>query len=625
MKKKLTILAGAAALCGAMHAGEPLSAGLGAPIAARPWLPVPDVADRAFWGRQAADLGYARPVLERAAKLAREKNGDPSDALYHEFAVNGNRTRYQAQRVKLEDQLDAFTLAYLLTRDRERLQRIVGILRRFCAMRSWLLPAHDRDEMVFNGQREAIDLGSALVSWRLATVRRLLLPDLPPALADALRKNIERRTLNLFRAAVTDRQVDVWWLRMRNNWNAVCLTGVMGTALALEDDYDRRLWLADQCVRFVGYSLAAFAADGYCSEGVGYWNYGFGHNLRMALLAYGATGGRVNLLDRPESQPPLRYPRHVPLTPRLCPAFADCRPDQLLDPQLLNAIDFLQGRRATVAAPGFVAPAIYDQLLFVFSRHPDNAPAAKGARGAPAERPPQPPLSRFPDAGVVVARPGGTPGKLSVAFKGGSNHELHNHNDVGEFIVAVGDAPLLADPGNEVYTARTFGPRRYESKVLNSFGHMVPEIDGQLQVAGEGTDAKVLAEEETPETFRQELDLLPAYRVPGLTTLRREFFYDRRGGGSFRVTDVMEAERPLAFAVPLVTFDEFAAAGGKVSVRGRGEALTVQIDAGGMNVAFEETVIDEEMPAPPPPRRLALRLAPATRVVFTLRMTPGAD
>ena len=51
-------------------------------------------------------------------------------------------------------------------------------------------------------------------------------------------------------------------------------------------------------------------------------------------------------------------------------------------------------------------------------------------------------------------------------MKGGHNAENHNHNDVGSFVVALGRATPLVDPGSEVYTARTFSPRRYDSNVL---------------------------------------------------------------------------------------------------------------------------------------------------------------
>ena len=56
-------------------------------------------------------------------------------------------------------------------------------------------------------------------------------------------------------------------------------------------------------------------------------------------------------------------------------------------------------------------------------------------------------------------------------MKGGHNAEQHNHNDVGSFIVALGHSTPLVDPGAEVYTGRTFSRRRYDSNVLNSFGH----------------------------------------------------------------------------------------------------------------------------------------------------------
>ena len=69
--------------------------------------------------------------------------------------------------------------------------------------------------------------------------------------------------------------------------------------------------------------------------------------------------------------------------------------------------------------------------------------------------------------------------------------EHHNHNGVGTFIVAVGNSELIADVGGEVYTRRTFSPQRYESNVLNSYGHSVPVIHNQLQwphVRGKGKE-----------------------------------------------------------------------------------------------------------------------------------------
>src|ERR1019366_1830240 len=93
--------------------------------------------------------------------------------------------------------------------------------------------------------------------------------------------------------------------------------------------------------------------------------------------------------------------------------------------------------------------------------------------------------SFFPGGGVLIARtaPDAQP-PFAVCLKGGNNDEPHNHNDVGSFSVVAGNEMVVCDPGGEVYTKRTFGPHRYESKVLSSFGHAVPVIGGQLQRTG---------------------------------------------------------------------------------------------------------------------------------------------
>ena len=50
------------------------------------------------------------------------------------------------------------------------------------------------------------------------------------------------------------------------------------------------------------YYLSGFGDDGYCSEGAGYWNYGFGHYLYLAQIIYDYTDGMIDLFeaDNPE-------------------------------------------------------------------------------------------------------------------------------------------------------------------------------------------------------------------------------------------------------------------------------------------------------------------------------------
>ena len=73
---------------------------------------------------------------------------------------------------------------------------------------------------------------------------------------------------------------------------------------------------------------------------------------------------------------------------------------------------------------------------------------------------------------------------------------------------------LICDPGGEVYTRRTFSAHRYDSKVLNSYGHAVPVIAGQLERTGAAARGVILETNFTPASDVFTLDIRSAYAVP---------------------------------------------------------------------------------------------------------------
>ncbi len=146
---------------------------------------------------------------------------------------------------------------------------------------------------------------------------------------------------------------------------------------------------------------------------------------------------------------------------------------------------------------------------------------------------------------------------LGRAIKGGHNAENHNHNDVGSFVVALGKSTPLLDPGSEVYTARTFGPKRYESNVLNSFGHPVPRVASTLQVTGREAQAKILKTQFTDAEDTLVMDISSAYKVPGLKKLERTFVFSREGEGKLTITDEVEFDQPQTFGTALITFSKW--------------------------------------------------------------------
>src|SRR5690606_10993302 len=100
-----------------------------------------------------------------------------------------------------------------------------------CAERSWVLPAHDRDNENFYGRRITIDLASSALAWNLAAADYLLGPRLRPEARALLRENVERRVLSPFRSMIRGERKADHWLTVQNNWNSVCLAGVAGAAL----------------------------------------------------------------------------------------------------------------------------------------------------------------------------------------------------------------------------------------------------------------------------------------------------------------------------------------------------------------------------------------------------------
>ena len=64
---------------------------------------------------------------------------------------------------------------------------------------------------------------------------------------------------------------------------------MVGTALILLDDKMERAEILAAMEKSNPIFLNGFTPDGNCSEGIGYWNYGFGHFMTMGETVLNAT------------------------------------------------------------------------------------------------------------------------------------------------------------------------------------------------------------------------------------------------------------------------------------------------------------------------------------------------
>ena len=536
--------------------------------------------DRAAWKALAAASGYDG-IVDQAAGLIGKAVPQQSDELYLDFSRTGNRSRWQRVASSRRSRIGLFTVAECLENHGRFITDLEKVIAAVCSERTWVYPAHDRSLGNFKGKTIDIDLASSYVGWEMATAKYLLGDKLSVKTRKLIDANLRKRIFDPYMAMVGGKRRANWWMSTTNNWNAVCLAGVTGAALAnIESPVERGKYVA-AAMKYSRSFLAGFTSDGYCSEGLGYWSYGFGNYVQLAETIWQATGGQIDMMEAGNVKAPAMFPWRIEIINGVSPAFADCSVGTRASKDMVH---FLSRRYSLGADPADDKSLIGYKgrlpLTMIFSFPSSISAIHKGAAAAgPGLR------TWFDKAGVLIGRPGPKSKCLiGVALKGGHNAEHHNHNDVGSYLVVLGKTPVLVDPGSEVYTSRTFSSKRYDSGVLNSLGHPVPRIAGKLQRSGRRCKGVVLKTEFADDADTLVLDIRSAYgkNVPQLEKLNRTFVYSRKGSGSLTVSDEVSLSKPSTFETVLITLGKWKRSGSNaVIVSDGGRELRVEIDAGG--------------------------------------------
>jgi len=576
------------------------------------------IADRAAWDALAA-LPSAARIVKSAEKIAAQPPPDVPDELYLDFSKTGNRTRYQRPYGRRSRRLATLVKAECLENQGRFLTAIERDVRAICAERSWVMPAHDASLDVFHGRQIHVDLGASARAWLLATADYWLGELLSPETRALVRTEIKRRILDPYLETLRSGRVrgGFWWIPGTSNWNAVCNANIVGTALALVPDPRARAEFLAGMEISNPYFLSGFAADGYCTEGMSYWCYGFGHYMLMGETVWHATDGRLSIYEDESLARIAQYAVGIQIQPGLCPAFADCSTSARPSAWILALIaKRLPGTAPAVASVG---DPLASSLPMVGILGFDA-----GYRGAADVAPASLPLRTwFEHTGLLVTRSAADAGPpFGAAIKGGHNGEHHNHNDVGSFTIALDGKAYLLDPGGEVYTRRTFSRQRYQSKMLNSYGHSAPVVAGTLQSTGRNARGVVLESAFSDDADRLALDLRSAYDVPVLKRLTRTFEHDRTRR-LMTVTDAVEFETPQEFGTALITYDKvFRRAPGVFVVYDTAHSVEITVEVEGGEWALTEEPI--ENPGRPTPTRLGFDMNdPVKSAVIRFAIRPA--
>jgi len=555
-----------------------------------------------------------------AGKLLAKPMPEMTEEIYMLFKQTGRRTaEYRRVRGSCHGRVADYTRAECLENKGRFLKPLEAVLRSICEEKTWIYNFHDSSLANYNGKTIAIDLGSADLAQNLGACLWLLGDRLSAEMRQLVTTKLRERIFDPYRKAVEGTGTRQSWITSEANWNSVCHAGVVAAALAVCTDRQERAFFIAAAEKYSQDYLRGFGGDGYCAEGMGYWNYGFGHYVQLCENIYQATQGRVDLYELPGAREAAMYPIQIRLFDGVYPSYADCSLNSKPSTQTMRFVNRRYGLGLKefsaddfTTATGGLAPS----LMF-------SCPNSATARPAVAGKEFYEIRTFFPNGGVLNCRPlPGSTCRMAVSLKGGHNAEPHNHNDLGSFVVAVGRETPILDPGGEVYTARTFSKNRYQSKLLNSFGHPVPIIAGQLQRSGAAAKAVITGKNFTDATDSYALDLRSAYDVPALQSLTRTFVYCRTGIGALTVTDNFAFSAPQAFGSALVTYGQWKQISDReLLITSKQESVKVTIDTGGAPFMVSAETIQEENSSKTQPTRIGVNLvSPQTkgRIVFTI-------
>lgn len=452
-----------------------------------------------------------------AGKNYREEKKEilPPFSGYRRYLNDGNRVVFETFYFAKRRQLAVLALDYELEPLPEKLPLLEEVIWQVLNEYTWALPAHLPQK---NGEftLEApycLDLFSAETGETLAEIYATLKEDLDPFLGERLVATVKDRILTNFQSQPWD------WEEKENNWSAV-IGGCVGlTALyLLEKNSPEQLAITKRLEKAMGSYLSGFFADGACLEGVGYWSYGFGY-FCYYVEKLAEVQGDTHYLELEKVRHIAEFPYHTALSKTKFLPFSDAN-NGLCPSGLLS---FCREKfKVKIPYVADYSPLDFDSC-YRFSQLKRNLFWTKPAdfKQELAED-----SYFYPEAQWQTFR--SLKNDLVFAAKGGNNLESHNHNDIGHFIFGTSETLFLTDLGAGEYTKDYFQEKyRYTYLVNSAESHSIPQINQQLQIAGDYF-ANVLKQEDHQDKILLALDLTPAYpKSYGLKNLTRQFILEK--------------------------------------------------------------------------------------------------
>ena len=431
-------------------------------------------------------------------------------STYMDFYNSGSRKEFEDVYFERRKQLTALGLYLQWNNSKKALDYFQELLWSISNEFSWCLASHlsyGEDEFEYEPSK-IIDLFSAETAQTLCEILIIHEDKIDKLLWNHIKKQIEDRVISPFI------NKNWGWETATHNWSAVC-GGCIGIIALLREKDEKQKLILDRVEKSLECYLNGFGNDGATVEGIGYWSYGFGY-----YIYYKALKNEIYIKDSEEDINKIKaianFHQSIQISEKIFLPFSDVPPSMTLPSGLISYLNNKYDSKI---------PLIKRISSFDFDHCYRWAHVSRNLWWT-SENILNQKLSDislyFEDAMWMVNRKN----NIFFAIKGGNNNEPHNHNDMGNFVIAIDGEIILTDLGAGAYTKGYFRSERYTYHHTRSYWHSVPLINECEQE--ETQEKSNVFNNITNDYMEFDIDLTSAYNAANINKFCRKTKFDNR-------------------------------------------------------------------------------------------------
>lgn len=478
----------------------------------RQWVPYPAYTDRAGWDRL---TGINKETIIRDAERYLDYHWTVVRASdYLEYERSGSRNAMQNPGKQNSRVFSVLLMGELAEGKGRFIDDLMNGILFFSEMTSWAesahLAAYQKTHRAMPDFREDIlelhQGGMAqMLSWTYYFLKDQF-DRIDPMIALRLRHELQRRELDPYL-----QRNDFWWMATNykegvvvNNWNPWCNANALLCFMLLEDNPDTLARAIYKSMKSVDQFLNYVKSDGACEEGPSYWGHASGKLYDYLSALSLITGGRINLFGNEQIRRMGEYIARSYIGDEWVVNFADAsaragevntsliyRYGVAVNSPTMKAMAAMREKAYPAKLPGSWMDLYIGLETLRFQ------PLLKQEAGKFRF----PDFTWYPQTEFCYMRSG----NAFLAAKGGFNNESHNHNDVGTFILAFDNVPVMIDAGVGTYTRQTFSKDRYKIWTMQSDYHNLPMINGTAEQFGSQYKARNVKADAKSRSFSADI------------------------------------------------------------------------------------------------------------------------